>query len=74
MYIGSAGLMTPLIARSRQNQNHILGTCALGAGAILSIGMGKVASKLWHNIVDKVVDFWDDVKPEDDKEEAKDNG
>ena len=40
-----------------------MGICATCAGAVLTIGMGNVASKILEKTIDKVVDFWDDVKP-----------
>lgn len=70
MYIGSAGLMMPQIQRSKENQNGLLGACATGAGAILSVGLGKLASTVFNTVVDKAVDFWDDVKPKDEEEET----
>ena len=63
MYIGTAGLLIPMIRKAKENQNGIMGTCAMGAGAILSIGLGNMASKILNKTVDKVADFWDDVKP-----------
>lgn len=70
MYIGSAALMRPQIQRAKENQNGILGTCATGAGIILAFGLGSVASTFMHKAIDKVVDFWDDVKPKDKEEET----
>lgn len=63
MYIGSAGLMIPLIRKAREQESGVMGICAAGAGTILAIGLGNVASKILEKTVDKVVDFWDDVKP-----------
>lgn len=63
MYVGSAGLMIPMIRKAKESQNGIMGVCAAGAGAILSVGLGNIASKILNRTVDKVVDFWDDVKP-----------
>lgn len=77
MYIGSAGLMNPLIRDARQDQNGAMKLCSFGAGAILSLGLGSIASKVFNKLVDKTVDFYDDVKPkkksdESDKEAEKD--
>ena len=79
MYIGSAGLLIPMIRNAKQNQNSIMGICATGAGAILSVGLGNVASKILNKTVDKVVDFWDDVNPKPVpkktvSQEAEENG
>ena len=63
MYIGSAGLMNPLIKEARQNQSGPMKACSFGAGTILSLGLGSVASKVFNKLVDKTVDFYDDVKP-----------
>lgn len=63
MYVGSAALMSPFIRRAQQEQNGVMGICATCAGAVLTIGMGNVASKILEKTIDKVVDFWDDVKP-----------
>ena len=63
MYIGSAGLVLPLMQNAREKENGILGACTGLAGAILSIGLGKLGSTISDSIIDKVVDFWDDVKP-----------
>ena len=64
MYIGSAAITIPAINRAKESQNGFMGSCATGAGAMLSIGMGKAASGIFNKVVDKVADFVDDVKPE----------
>lgn len=83
MYIGSAGLMMPMIQKARERQNGVMGLCAAGAGVILSVGLGNVASRIFGKTVDRVVDFWDDVKPsgpakkpakEPDQSEEPENG
>ena len=71
MYVGSAGLMMPMIRKAKESQNGIMGACAVGAGAILSVGLGNIASKILNKTVDKVVDFWDDVKPSGPAEEKQ---
>ena len=63
MYIGSAGLIIPMIRKAKESQNSIMGTCAMGAGAVLAIGLGNVASKILNKTIDKAADFWEDVKP-----------
>ncbi len=79
MYIGSAGLMIPMIRKAKESQNGIMGVCAMGAGAILSVGLGNVASKIFNKTVDKVTEFWDDVNPhgtpkKEEKTEDESNG
>ena len=82
MYIGSAALMMPVIQRAREKQSGLMGACATGAGIVLSIGLGSIASRMMEKTVDKVVDFWDDVKPKktaekqevDDEQEDEENG
>ena len=76
MYIGSAGLMNPIIRDARQNQSGPMKICSFGAGAILSLGLGSLASKCFDKVVDKTFDFYDDVKPKVKKtitEEKEDN-
>lgn len=76
MYAGSAGLMIPVIQKAKENQNGILGACAVGAGAVISVGVGGFACKALHKIIDKVVAFVDEVKSNDDEtdEEDEDDG
>lgn len=69
MYIGTAALAMPVIQKAREKNNGLMGTCALGAGAIISIGLGKMASSIFNRTVDKVVDFIDDVKPKENSNE-----
>lgn len=63
MYIGSASLIMPMVQKARENRNGIMGTCALSAGVILSIGIGNFASKILNQTIDKAVAFWEEVKP-----------
>ena len=78
MYIGTAGLVSPIVRRARENQNGAMGVCSTGAGVVLSAGVGKLASDIFCKIVDKVADFWDDIKPapseESEKKGAEENG
>ena len=69
MYIGSAAITIPAINKAKENQNGFMGSCATGAGAMLSVGLGKAASNIFNKVVDKVADFVDDVTPE--KKESK---
>lgn len=68
MYVGSAGLVKPHIQKAKENENGLLGSCSTGAGIILSAALGSVASGVFNKVVDKVVDFWDDVKPKEETE------
>ena len=70
MYVGSAALMMPQIQRAKENQNGILGCCATGAGIVLAAGLGGIASSFLNKIVDKAINFWDDVKPKEEEEET----
>ena len=63
MYIGSASLVMPMVHKAREEQNPVMGACTMGAGIVLSIGLGGLASKIFNRTVDKAVDFWDEVKP-----------
>ena len=67
MYIGSASLVMPFVQKAREDHNSVMGACAMGAGVILSIGLGNFASKLLNQTIDKAVEFWDDVKPKEPK-------
>lgn len=71
MYIGSAGLMIPMIRKAKESQNSLMGLCAMGAGGVLAVGLGNIASKILNKTVDKMVDFWDDVKPSGPAESAE---
>lgn len=83
MYVGSAGLMIPMIRKAREQENGVMGICAAGAGAVLAIGLGNIASNILNKTIDKVVDFWNDVKPgekpvketkDDEAQEESENG
>lgn len=67
MYLGSAGLINPMIQKARENQSGAMSLCSIGAGTVISLGVGAFASKLFNKFVDKAVDFWDDVKPKQDE-------
>lgn len=73
MYVGSAGLIMPFIQNARERQNGVMGLCSAGAGVILSIGLGNIASNILNKTIDKVVDFWDDVKPNGPAEKKSEN-
>ncbi len=71
MYAGAAGLMIPQIQKAKENQNGLLGLCSVGTGAILAIGLGNIACGFLHKAIDKVADFWSDVKGKGNEEEAE---
>lgn len=74
MYVGSAALMMPQIHKAKENQNGILGFCAVSAGTILAAGLGSLACKFLDKIIDKGVNFIDDVKPKERPEGEETNG
>ena len=64
MYIGSAGLINPIIRRARDNQqSSALKFCTTATGAVVSIGIGNIASKWLNKAIDTIADFIDDVNP-----------
>ena len=67
MYVGSAAMTIPMIQKARENQNGLVGSCAIGAGAMLSVGIGKVASNIFNKVVDKTASFIGDTKTVDAK-------
>ena len=73
MYIGCAGMMQPFIQRARQEQNGVMRTCITGAGIVLSLGAGRLASNILEKTIDKCVSFWDDVKPNSAPEKKKED-
>lgn len=69
IYIGTASLMKPYILRDQEDRNPVGKICAIGAGTVISCGISQHASKFFEKIVDKIVDFIDDVKPSKNKED-----
>lgn len=69
VYVGTANLLRPMIARAREDQNGAMQACTLFGGAILSIGIARKATEWMNTAIDRVVEFIDDVKPKK-KEEA----
>ena len=63
MYIGAAGLVAPFVRNAKEKTSPLLQSCVTGAGIILSLALGNFAGKKFEKTVDRVVDFWDDVKP-----------
>ena len=62
MYIGSAALANSASPR----EGAVMSACATGTSAMLSIGAGKMASGIFNKVVDKAVEFIDDINPKDD--------
>ena len=76
-HIGSALIMTKMIQPVREKHNSLANACIVGAGAMLSIMCGNAASKQLDKIIDKSVEFFDDINPRKivepkSKEENKD--
>ena len=69
MYIGSAALATTAIRKAKENNNPLMSACAVGTGAMLSIGAGKMSSSIFNRVVDKAVEFIDDAAPKEKKNE-----
>ena len=72
MYIGSAAIASSAVRKVKENSNGLMGACATGTGAVLSVGAGKIASNILNKIIDKTVAFFDDVKPEEKKTVTED--
>ena len=71
VYVGTASLIRPFVAKAREDQNGAMQACAIFGGTILTLGIAQKANEWMNNAIDKVVDFFDDVKPRK-KEEEKD--
>ena len=67
MYIGSAALATAAIRKAKEYNNPLMSACATGTGAMLSIGAGKMASNIFNKVVDRTVEFIDDVNVKEPK-------
>ena len=72
MYIGSAGLMSSYVRKAQNQHNPAMNGCIFASGAVLSLGLGKIASKWLDKAIDDIVDFIDDVRKPEKKEEEKD--
>ena len=69
VYVGTANLIRPIIAKAREEQNGAMQACAIFSGTVLTLGIAKKASEWMNTAIDKVVDFFDDVKPRKKEEE-----
>lgn len=78
VYVGTANMMRPFVAKARENQNGAMQACTMFGGTVLSLGIGKIATKWMNSAIDRVVEFIDDVKPKkkepEKREEAKTDG
>lgn len=72
VYVGTASLARPLIAKARENQNGAMQACTIFGGTIISLGIAKKATEWMNQVIDKVADFFDDVKPKKPEKEEKD--
>ena len=74
MYIGSAALATAAIRKAKDYTNNpLMSACATGTGAMLSIGAGKMASNIFNKVVDRTINFIDDVSPKDGEKNEEGN-
>lgn len=75
IYIGTASIMKPIIRQHNQERNAVTKFCTVVSGTVISCGVSHIASKWFCKMVDKVHDFWTDVKsPKLKKESDKPNG
>ena len=74
IYVGTASILKPIIKERNQERNALTKVCSYISGTVISCGISHVASRWFGNIVDKVVDFIDDVKTPKKKEETGGNG
>ena len=69
VYVGTANLVRPLINKAREDQNGAMQACAIFSGTILTLGIAKKVNEWMNTAVDKIIDFFDDVKPKKTEEE-----
>lgn len=68
MYIGSAAIASTAIRKVRENNNGLMGACAIGTGAMLSVGLGQIASNILNKVIDKSVAFFSNSKTKTNKQ------
>lgn len=73
IYVGTASIIRPIIREHNQERNAVTKLCSVVSGAVISCGISHIASKWFGSIVDKVADFFDDVKNPKSKEEREAN-
>lgn len=71
VYVGTASLMRPFVAKAKENRNGAMQICTMFGGTVLSLGIAKKATEWMNSAVDKIVDFYDDVKPKKPRKEEK---
>lgn len=71
MYVGTASMIRPAVAKAREDQNGAVQACAIFGGTMLTLGIARKATQWMNQAIDRVVDFYDDVKPKKKKEEEK---
>ena len=71
VYVGTANLVRPFVNKAREDQNGAMQACTIFGGTVLSLGIAKIANKWMNTMVDKVVDFIEDVKPKKNKKEPE---
>jgi hypothetical protein len=74
IYIGTASIINPIIKEHNKERNAVTKFCSVVSGTVISCGVSHIASKWFGKLVDKVVDFIDDVKYPKKKEESGLNG
>ena len=72
IYVGTASIIKPIIKQHNQDRNAVTKLCSIVSGTVISCGISHVASQWFGKIVDKVVDFIDDVKHPKKKESKAD--
>ena len=73
VYVGTANLVRPFVAKAREDQNGAMQACTMFGGTVISLGIAKIANKWMNNMIDKVADFIDDVKPRKQQKEPEAN-
>ena len=71
IYIGTASIMKPIVREHNQERNALTKFCTVVSGTVISCGVSHIASRWWGKLVDKVVEFIDDVKHAKKEETAK---
>ena len=74
IYVGTASIIRPMIKQFNQDRNPVTKVCSVVSGTVISCGISHIASKWFSGIVDKVVEFIDDVKNPKQKEEREVHG
>jgi len=62
IYVGTASIIKPIIQEHNKNRNAVTKICSVVSGTVISCGISNIASKWFGKMVDKVTNFYDDVK------------